>query len=106
VLEHIGTQGDWRRFLEEFEEYWRILKPGGLLFATVPRWDTLWAWGDPGHTRVINEGTLIFLSQQAYRDQVGKTPMTDYRAWYKGNFHCVHQKNTESGFEFVLEAVK
>ena len=27
VLEHIGTQGDYRGFFEEFEEYYRILKP-------------------------------------------------------------------------------
>src|SRR6185312_16493300 len=44
VLEHIGTQGDWRSFFAEFSEYWRILKPNGALVGTVPRWNHQWAW--------------------------------------------------------------
>jgi SAM-dependent methyltransferase len=54
VLEHCGRQGDWKFFLDQFAELWRILKPGGFLVATCPMWDGPWAWGDPGHTRVIS----------------------------------------------------
>lgn len=33
VLEHIGKQGDWRGFFEEWNEYYRILKPEGTCFV-------------------------------------------------------------------------
>src|SRR5690242_13022137 len=36
VLEHIGRQGDWKGFFDEFAEYWRILKPGGDFGIVVP----------------------------------------------------------------------
>jgi SAM-dependent methyltransferase len=51
VLEHIGKQGDWMRILREWSEWWRILKPGGHLYASSPLWSSEWAWGDPGHTQ-------------------------------------------------------
>lgn len=106
VLEHCGRQGDWRYFFNQFHELWRILKPGGYLIATVPLWDSKWAWGDPGHTRVINEGSLVFLVQEEYRRQVGKTSMSDYRGWYKADFDVVSLKEDKDTFGFVLQAVK
>jgi SAM-dependent methyltransferase len=106
VLEHTGQQGDWKFFLAQFEDLWRILKPDGYLIATVPLWDSKWAWGDPGHTRVINEGSLIFLNQDEYARQCGKTSMTDYRPWYKGNFRPVHLRDEGETFGFVLQAIK
>lgn len=98
VLEHFGTQGDYKGFFKQFEELHRILKPNGRLIATVPIWNGLWAWGDPGHTRVINRGTLMFLDQDNY----GKPPMTDYRAIYKGNFAIEGLEETENHMIFVL----
>jgi SAM-dependent methyltransferase len=106
VLEHCGRQGDWRLYFDQFSEFWRILKPGGYLIATVPLWDSKWAWGDPGHTRIINEGSLIFLSQEEYKRQVGKTSMSDYRGWYKADFEVISIKEDKDTFGFVLEAVK
>ncbi len=29
VLEHVGTQGDYKRFFWQFGQFWRILKPDG-----------------------------------------------------------------------------
>lgn len=106
VLEHCGRQGDWKFFFAQFDELWRILKPGGLLCATVPAWDSMWAWSDPGHTRVIGEGTLIFLSQPEYAKQAGRTSMTDYRQHFRGDFSIAAAGTERDSFAFVLEAVK
>jgi Methyltransferase domain len=106
VLEHIGRQGDHLKFFAQFTEFWRVMKPGGLMYATVPHWQGLWAWGDPSHSRIISRGTLTFLHQPAYV-QVGQTAMSDYRNIYKADFTL--RDEVEIGGEqygFVLEAVK
>ena len=105
VLEHFGQQGDWRAFFMHFGEIWRILKPGGKLYATVPMWDSPWAWGDPGHTRIITKDSLIFLDQRNY-ERTSDTPMTDYRGIWKANFEPLAIQETEHRFGFVLRAVK
>lgn len=105
-LEHCGTQGDWQFFFRQFNELWRILKPDGLLCATVPMWDSPWAWGDPGHRRVIPRQSLIFLSQANYAAEVGTTSLTDYRAWFTGDFEFVTFNETEHQFGFILRAIK
>ena len=66
----------------------------------------MWAWGDPGHTRVINEGTLVLLSQKEYKKQVGKTQMTDYRHLYKMDFDIELAEYNEDKFCFALKAIK
>lgn len=106
VLEHCGRQGDARFFFNQFDDFWRMLKPGGHLCATVPRWDSPWAWGDPSHTRIISEHTLVFLDQSEYEKQVGKSPMTDFRHLYGGDFEIVHLEKTEHQLLFVLRARK
>lgn len=106
VLEHIGKQGDWLGFFEEFEGYWRVLKPGGYLLGSVPRHDSIWAWSDPGHTRIISAGTFAFLSQKIYARDVGKSPMTDYRRVYRGDFETVFVHHDEHSIYFCLRAVK
>lgn len=103
VLEHSGRQGDWRFFFAQFEDFWRVLKPDGRFMGICPQPSSPWAWGDPGHTRVIPPQSLSFLSQSAY----GTPPMTDYRAWYKGDFVIEHMSEpTEHQHAFVLRAVK
>ena len=108
VLEHTGNQGDYKFFFAQFSDFWRILKPGGKLCATVPMWDSLWAWGDPSHKRVINKGSLVFLSQSEYVKQIdnGKTPMTDFRYVYRADFKVVFLKEGETKLMFVLESIK
>lgn len=106
VLEHLGKQGDAKFFFDQFTEFWRILKPDGLFCATVPRWDSLWAWGDPSHTRVINEGTITFLSQAEYVKQLGKTAMSDFRSTYKADFEIIHGEKAGEQFVFILRAIK
>lgn len=87
VLEHMGQQGDWKFFFAQFDEFARILKPDGKLFFTSPKLDSVWLWGDPGHTRYIGPQTLYFLDRNNYdvnRDH--GTSMTDYRPYFKSNW--------------------
>lgn len=115
VLEHTGRQGDWRFFFAQFSEFWRILRPGGILAATCPSWRSMWAWGDPSHTRVITSGSLVFLSQQQYRIQVdgkgpqgdkGRTPMSDFRFVYSADFETLLSQEDAEQLVFVLRALK
>jgi len=105
-MEHVGRQGDWRFFFDQWADFWRMLKPGGVFCGISPAPNSPWAWGDPGHTRIISPECLIFLSQPQYA-QVGRSPMTDYRFCYAADFDVVHAA-IENGkqFHYVLQAVK
>jgi SAM-dependent methyltransferase len=105
VLEHTGRQGDWRFFFGQFDEFWRILKPEGLLCASCPSLTSRWAWGDPGHTRVIQPETLLFLERPQYA-QLGRTAMTDYRAYFRSDFDIVFSEDDGESYRFALQAVK
>ena len=105
VLEHLGRQGDWRGFFKDFAEIYRILRPGGHLVFSSPVPESVWAWGDPGHTRIVSLESLTFLDQDSYA-QVGTTPMTDYRSYWKGNFKLVGHQKTEHRLFAILQAVK
>jgi SAM-dependent methyltransferase len=112
VLEHTQAQGDWRGFFREFAEFWRILKPGGHLFAICPRWNGVWAWGDPGHTRVIQPEHLTFLSQAVYAAELDgprRTNRTDYRFVWRGDFETIASVALDGApdvWGFVLRAIK
>jgi ubiquinone/menaquinone biosynthesis C-methylase UbiE len=105
VLEHLGKQGDWRQFFEEFSEYYRIIKDGGHMFILVPMSNSIWAWGDPGHTRVLTAETFGFLDQDIYQE-VGSSPRTDYRFVWKGCFKIIHNQPTEHTLQIIMKAVK
>lgn len=100
VLEHVGKQGDFKLFFAQFTEFHRILKPGGRMFITVPRSDGIWAWGDPGHTRVLNEGTFAFLDQDMYNEN---DTMTDYRDIYSCSFKCLLATKDKDTLVIILE---
>jgi SAM-dependent methyltransferase len=106
VLEHLGQQGDWKRFFAQFSDYWRVLKPGGHLLATCPSRHSAWAWGDPSHSRIIQPESLVFLNQPAYTEQVGKTPMSDFRFVYKADFDIAHAVDDLDTFHFIIKAHK
>ena len=105
VLEHVGQQGDYKFFFKQFTDFWRVLKNGGFLIGTVPLPTSVWAWGDPSHTRVIPKESFIFLNQPSYA-QVGKTAMSDFRSIYKADFHILHLQDNCEILEFVLKAIK
>lgn len=106
VLEHLGRQGDYRAFFAHFGEIYRILKPGGVLFATVPAWNDVWAWADPSHTRIIAPQTLVFLDRTQYARQIGKTAMTDFRWLWAGDFEPIAAEVDDGCFKFALKAHK
>lgn len=107
VLEHLGQQGDFRTFFAQFEEFWRILKPAGTLCAISPAPESKWAWGDPGHNRIMSQECLTFLDQTEYTKQVGITPMSDYRFCYRADFQAEHSAVNHIGqHTFVLRAIK
>ena len=105
VLEHVGRQGDYKFFFAQWEDFWRILQPAGKFFGSVPLPTSPWAWGDPSHTRVLPKECLTFLSQKNY-EQVGDTPMSDFRYLYKADFLPLHVQETDDHLWFVLEAQK
>jgi hypothetical protein len=107
VLEHLGRQGFQEDFFSTFSNLYRALVPGGLVLATCPSRFGGWLWGDPGHRRVITPESLVFLDQEQYATQAGKTAMSDYRYIWQSDFKIIEsyddRKNTHS---FVLEAIK
>ena len=106
VLEHVGSQGDWRFFFDQWSDFWRVLKPGGMFFGHSPHHASPWAFGDPGHTRVMTLESLTFLNQPNYEKQVGRTAMTDYRFCYEADFDVLHGEQRGDHIYFVLAAVK
>lgn len=105
VLEHLGQQGDYRTFFRQFEAFWRALKPNGHFMATVPSRNSIWAWGDPSHTRIVQLEQLVFLRQTSYED-VGKTSMSDFRNIYKADFDIVFAEDDGETARFIIKAVK
>jgi len=106
VLEHVGRQGDYSFFFSQFNDFWRLLKPKGRMYISFPRYDSVWAWGDPGHSRVLTDATFVFLSQKQYEEQVGVTAMADYRSIYHGNFEVVTSMTDDETIFMILEAIK
>ncbi len=74
VLEHVGTQGHYKFFFAQLSDFWRLLKPDGVLIGTVSLATSIWAWGDSSHTRVLPKENFTFLEQPQYTAPVGTTP--------------------------------
>lgn len=105
VLEHLYPQGDYKSFFAEFTEYHRILKPGGYMAITVPAPNSIWALGDPSHTRVMPGENFLFLSQQFYADNVGNNACSDFRYLYTADFNVAIQPEEQTTL-ILLQAIK
>lgn len=107
VLEHVGRQGDWKFFFAQWVDFWRITKPGGHFIGSCPHYTSPWAWGDPSHYRIVGIEALTFLNQKSYEDNVGRSPMTDFRRHYAADWQLVHQELLADLTQvFVLKALK
>jgi len=105
VLEHLGSQGDWRQWFAFHDEMYRILKPGGTFNVSCPRHDSIWALGDPGHTRIITRENLLFLSRPFYA-QCGTTACTDYTPYFVSDWDRTRFEMTEHQMLYQLTAIK
>ena len=104
VMEHYGTQGDYRGFFQGMKEWWRILKPRGYLVGTVPMWNTVHAFGDPGHTRILSAYTFCFLNPDIYEKNWAEgRPMTDYRKFVDPCWWIVDGEDKEIHHVFGLQ---
>lgn len=106
VLQQIGVAGDPLAFFGIFADIWRVLKPNGHLYATVPSPCSDWLWGDPGNVRAITPATITFLQQPQYDKQVGVTAMTDYRHLYRCDFEPELMQDDSRELRLILRAVK
>lgn len=102
VLEHCGRQGDGDFFFGQFNEFWRMLKPGGYFCLSVPMWDSEVAWGVPDHVRVLPPGIFGFLTKDYYNN-IGKPGYGDYRHMLDGRYWiAVAKHETEEQLNVVL----
>ena len=80
VIALYGTQGNYQGFFRGMRNLWRILKPGGYFIGGTPSANDRWAWGEPSAKRIINDATFLYLTREFY-EQLGKQPLSDYRAY-------------------------
>jgi SAM-dependent methyltransferase len=107
VLEHLGRQGNARDFFDCFGEIYRILKPGGHLFATCPSRHSPWAWGDPSHTRIIQPESLVFLDRKHIANNRKRgTAMSDFSRLWTGDLKVVASTDDTTSHVFCLQAMK
>ncbi len=104
ILEHLGAQGDVRAFYRQMNEIWRILRAGGAFCGTVPSPRSIWAHGDPGHSRVLSPAVWTFVDRGRYSPT--RPPSSDYRCLCKCDFKSIAVHDDACTHSFCLEAVK
>jgi SAM-dependent methyltransferase len=103
ILEHLGTQGDWKFFFDQFAELHRVLKDKGHICISVPDGAGRLAWVDPGHTRAFPREIFMFLDQSYYEERVGKSAVADYRHYWKDNLKVIQMECKDNRIYVVLQ---
>jgi len=68
-IEHVprllAVPGDGTRasFVELMNEVWRVLRPGGRLYAVTPAWPKAAAFVDPTHVNIITDRTHTYFCE-------------------------------------------
>lgn len=101
VWEHFGQQGNYRGFFAGMNAVARSLKEGGLFYLTSPLPDSVWAWADPGHTRVLPMETWSFLTEAMY-DDLGNSPVSDYRRYIEYWWEPIHREKISADNYLVV----
>jgi ubiquinone/menaquinone biosynthesis C-methylase UbiE len=108
VLEHLGHTGDYKHFFNEFNEYYRVIKPDGLFYILIPVFNRLF-FIDPGHSRILIWETFGFLDETQIKEQkrLGSI-MTDYGSLRQCNFGVMYAEEIPNLCEFmvILKAIK
>lgn len=103
ILEHYGIQGDFKGFFREFSEFWRILKPEGVMVISCPMWDSPWSFADPGHCRVMPKEMFSFLTEEHYEQIDDGTPCTDYRDYVQGWWQILGIEESVNQLYIILQ---
>jgi len=89
LLEHIPrawqtSSGELKNpFIENMNEIYRVLKPGGIFLAVTPAFPSPQAFQDPTHVNIISEETISYFDENAWATTLGYG--------YIGKFKKVHQ---------------
>jgi hypothetical protein len=105
VLHLVGA--DARGFFAIWESIWKALKPGGLVFAMTPWWESVWAFQDPSSKQVYSHQKLEYLNQKYYKEAM--TSGYNHSLW-KPPFSFIIRASEQrganprtAGFVFVLQ---
>lgn len=96
MLEHIAGHESWFR---AWEQMYALLKPGGMLYAESPYYDSIWAWSDPTHVRALSEHSLVFFNQNSYR--IEGSMISPYRI--RADFKPVRMPGLEQGWKVITD---
>ena len=74
VIEHLPRQSsgaEGNAFIETMNEFYRALKPGGILLAVTPCYPSFAAFMDPTHVNFITPGTHKYFSDNNFAKSLG-----------------------------------
>jgi SAM-dependent methyltransferase len=109
-------------FVELMDEIWRVLVPGGLLYAVTPAYPHVSVFQDPTHVNVLTDGSHIYFTQPKLLGRIygfrgtfierrveWVVPKGDYESAQRSLIQRVRRRLTRHTFSHLIwefEAVK